>query len=598
MSGNADAITELRGDDRRWWIRWVDSYSLPHRASSMAAVSVWAQAIPDYLRDIPLHALDTREVIAARTDRKIVRLLVGMLPRLTLGAVFQDGVQIGSLPTITKTFRFQRGRAKVHHLRVAEEIDGAKYPWMQRGLTPVGRTAYELKEFSKSHCLVIEQDRDFLVIPCSEALRIFYAPITAMANTVFSGPLGKVWPQLVNPETTCRRPDGSWQVGLRRDIPDDFRLQVGAMLFDPIGRAQAKGIHRQLASAINGAHIQVGLPFEWDDLVLKVRCIRQDDWSNRYLCYRILATSWPTPDRDIHWTRDNSGDPGIVQVPTELPKPYASAGAKADIVDEAAEVKSEADPERSAVQQKFFAEGFHWINPPAFHKVEKEVSKIYDTPSYRPEDDAQNLPSSAGDPHWGQSGLGQADYAAVRRRDASARFSQVINLLGGMLREGKIDHWSILRPSVLKHYRDNLEVWGLPLPDSCRLSGKRPPGWLFIDRERKYRRTALVCSIQRSGMTLYWLEIETRSKESGYRYVLFAAIAGSECQVATELMKEASEHRGIWPSAQSLIGSTGALYIACPKHTYINQGNGSVDEESAEAELSANGIYKAFNEVM
>lgn len=84
-----DALEPFPDDDRTWWIRWVDRYSLPGGATSTRHATVLLSRFPNRLEGHDLRTIDVAELIAE--DTPTVRAIVpaGAIPRLVIGAVFR-----------------------------------------------------------------------------------------------------------------------------------------------------------------------------------------------------------------------------------------------------------------------------------------------------------------------------------------------------------------------------------------------------------------------------------------------------------------------------------------------------------------------------
>ena len=91
-----DRIKDFPQDGGLWWVRWVDNVQIPAGGTGSPSISVMLCRLDDGT------SLDRPPEIAIEGERsdvlqRVCRVLVGMIPGLTIGTVFRNGWRVGRL---------------------------------------------------------------------------------------------------------------------------------------------------------------------------------------------------------------------------------------------------------------------------------------------------------------------------------------------------------------------------------------------------------------------------------------------------------------------------------------------------------------------
>jgi hypothetical protein len=581
MPAQIDAIQEFPKDGRRWWIRWIDHYQVNFKGTATRGVSVWLWAIPDRFSGTAIHRLPTANLIAECAGSHQCTVLVGMIPRLMLGAIFQDQIQIGQLPFEIKTFRFSKKRCYNALHKASEDMVPIRKPWMKHKFSPVSTSFYALGAFSDSRCIVLHQDETTLVLPCQEVFRTLYAPERRIALAITRGIWDSEWKQVANPKWTCLLPDGSWSIVLRLGIDKRFARILANLILGDTGRRAANNIYSRFVDNPNRARIASDFPFDWEHLEIRVRCIRQTPTMEKYLAFGLEGVHWPDLSRKIWYDLDNSNTEGETITPIDKPRPFSTSQTHIEQNENPTLITSEDDPMQEAGLSNFISPGIELIGASDPERMVKEESHTYQR--FLPTVGGGELPAAASSGEEGHrdSGLSRAGYAALERVERPPRFVQVVEMLNQLIRDKQIDNWQIERPNRPGHWRGDLEVWPIPLPTAYAAENVRPPAWFYIDPSSRLRRTALVCRVTRGTVTVYWIELETRLKGEGFRYILFVCRETLAQGVISTLLNECSDCRGVWPSDDDLVAVSGAVVVQGCRHSY-NERQRSVKSDHGD----------------
>ncbi len=575
-------IDGLPCDGRLWWLRWFD-HPVWDGTTSTATVTLAVSQLPKSASPDSLPTLDA--VLASSKGRvRTVRVHTGLIPAVAIGMVFRDGEPVGVLPAEVRPFVFERGACAVDVMPI--RVAGGGTPLFGEdaddGAFAISRAAYALEGFDDCFCIRFRSsvgDREELVIPCCEVLRVLYAPHRAIALALTNGPWGETQWQVVrndpeHPTRVCE--DGTWHVSLAGGVGPEHLAVLANLVLDAAGREAA---NRVWASVITPSDVTPGrspggarppgsrpgrlrapIPFRWQTLELDVRGFRPDPCKAAWIGLSIDAFTWPPPPLgppQIDWLPWRDLRRGKAKLPSDRPKPFGgtqeTAGAgEGDGPEAGIRIVSDRDPSKGSQAVPVSAPGPEQRNAPRLVKAVKAVSYDYEGTGRRRRRKVVGE-ASTGNAVPGETGAATAQAVVRFRRPGSTRFAEVRAMLARLSDAGDIRrHW-IVQPGLQEvEQRGDVGAWRLPAPPFVK--GRRS-AWYRLDAESI--RSAMLCGIECGGSVVHWIELEMRDDESGYRSLLFTAGGGSLHDVAAALLKTAVKVSGRWPDGATLDGKEG-----------------------------------------
>lgn len=129
MSNNQEAIEAFPNDGGCWVIKWIDEFRLAHARTRSTSVVVMLQLLP-YLSSadlVKLKPTDCPDLLGKRIGNEwpkfvFAKVLIGSLPLLTIGAVFQNQVKIGELPWLLRRLSFYPGELDDEEIEVGQLV--------------------------------------------------------------------------------------------------------------------------------------------------------------------------------------------------------------------------------------------------------------------------------------------------------------------------------------------------------------------------------------------------------------------------------------------------------------------------------------------
>ncbi|MCK2127746.1 hypothetical protein MX652_13725 [Thauera aromatica] len=586
-----DRIDEFPKDGRLWWVRWVDRYHVPKGGTATPGVEVLLSPLDISLRD--LRNANPQEIAAARNPAHglapvRIPVFTGFLPRLPLGLVFLDGVEVANIP-------LESARFDIHEFSVAvrdtqDELSN-KPAWRKYPYRVINRGDYYLGDFPdarKSKAVVVESSDAVIVIPCHEIFRTMYAPHSDIAWALTAGPWEFTKTNVVAPDGTGLRDDGRWQVTLRRRIKDDFGPTLANLCNADIGKAAANGIYAGLLQNDGPGFLTAPFPFSLGRLTFQARGLWLDGEPKKFLVLQLLSMDWPSSPELVTF-RDNCAKKGEIQTPIEKDRPFASPSAitHAD-EDGIVDANSQEDPSASSAVTTFVVPAIEWRNIPKQVKEAKKESFIY---RGRPRSEAEREfeRASPGTEWMGDTDSGSGAYSSESsgRRDVSQRFEEVMKLFDRLHSTGRVESWSIIpHPRPLLHM-DEVPLWHFPVRAK---DTKQFLAFSYLHRKEQQRRGALLCELRLNRKTIYWLEIEVRSGEPGRKALLYTVSEQGLIPATNLLLESAARNRGVWPQTDELAQFPGVWTAATWRHTYVNKPKkgkgGRLNENRALATLA------------
>lgn len=556
-----DRIDEFPKDGRLWWVRWVDRYSVPHGGTATPSVEVVLSPLDATLGEV--RKVDLKGTFTATNTLRPIRLFTGYIPRLALGMVFQDGVEVACLPLQTMKIDAEAVQLATHC--VMDELP-VKPSWWTFPYRVINRRDYYLAGFLKSHTVVVTSRRLTIVLPCHEIFRTMYAADSEIALALTSGPWEMTKTRVIEPSKTGVRTDGRWQIILRAKVRNESANVLANICISEAGRAGANGIYAALLESEGPGYMKVPIPFDVTRLQMEVRGVWLHDEPRKFLALQITSMNWPIAMESTVYHRQNSGDKGVIQTPIDKLKPYAKAGGKPSpdpygIIN----TNSNEDPSATSATTNFAVPSIRWSNAPRLEKAKKMESFIY-SGACAEDGDGTLMAVSAGTEWHGVTSSGSATYAQ-ERRDPSLRFVEVVEMLERLRSVGEIDHWKHIPHPRPKLVVGDLSVWHFPTDPA---GTKKIPGFCYIGRKKRLR-SALVCEIEYKGSTIYWLEIEVGQSGGGRRSLIFAAPLPQLTECIDLLLTAVAQNRGVWPSCDALVTAASVTWAESWTHSYIGK---------------------------
>ncbi|MEP7371698.1 MAG: hypothetical protein ABI659_05655 [Nitrosospira sp.] len=625
MSSGQEKILEFPDDDAFWLVKWIDEFRIPHLGTRSASVGVILQKLP-FTKIQDLHALraeDLLQILGHRNKDQTVQVfrqkpvMPGILPLLYIGEIFHKKVKVGELPTRRARLGLLNGGQEGIELALGEPIQAPPGWKKERPHYLLNKYEYSTSTvfhmMPRSRCLIIKHGGITYVIPRMTIFKTFYACHTELAKAFCNGP----WPERLQ-DVIClsdfesglktEAVSGQWNVILQTLVPDRFAELLALYYFDPFARACAESIYSKSLQD-RGARMQepwyatAQIPFmpSTKKLSLDVRGFQLRSWykdkeeggveRQKFLVTEIAGCTWPNYIPDIGYERSNSGQKGARQTWAEGSRPYKKTPQGQPSGPDTG-VDSEHDADANSPATHMNAAEFSWLNPPRKHKLQKNSSKQYpdsDDPPPRPTPD--NKISTGGHSHQQDTnGKGEAE---ITVREPEKRFDHIYEVLQSLADKKFITSMQVYPCPIhgKRIWRGSHDCWSFT--DESRKHGYRPRrGWRLVEydaedfRNCKYR-SALVIKLEINSKPHYWIEIECRSKEGGYRSPLLSNINGDATQIIAEALEIIVEKNGInlKPPLNHILGEQGVV-AHCYKHIYESKDSAKLDIDSVKRFLS------------
>lgn len=588
MSANQENYEGFPNDGAFWAIKYIDQYQQAHLRTRSTAVNVMLQRLPE-MTITQLAALTVQECkeLLGRKDGitptfEFARVLIGELPALSIGAVFQNGIKIGELPTAQLPLCFLPGQSDADDILVRTEVEkppkwDANMP--HRTLNPSeysGVWDHNKRDihFTKSRLVVVRRRRgrhtDIFVIPRMTIFKSFYAQHSEIAKAFFADH----WPVALE-RVICLRDTTSglrteeinggaqWNIVLQTLVQDEFAALLAVLMFDSYGRICAESIYGSALQDRKGngsapwfASARIPLRAVQEALHLDLKCLELKSRFyyeagerceiRKFLVSEICGSSWPSHYPKIGSSRANGGDSGLDVVSTPLPAPFGRQPSTSKKSDRETTVSQEHDAAKNSSTTTIKGSEWNWIGtPPKTHKLQKPVSNKYEGGQLPVNDDGDRV--SLGEHTSGMDALPKAE-AKTLIRVPNERFEHIIDALRSAHESAVISQISLIRPRRPGQAtpRNGHQCWKFIDEVSLRNGSGPRNGWRVIySRSNAKRvthwRTAMIFKLKVDDAIHYWIEIECRDNES-CKSVLLTNLIGdpySILEVALDLIAEA-----------------------------------------------------------
>lgn len=541
-------------DDKLWFIKYIDQFHLGSSGSESTAVQIMLQRLPfddpRYLRQLKQEEL--QGILGTRSgfthEFRFVPKLVGELPILTIGNVYQARRKVGALKKSGRRLILRPGQAMFREICAGDSIPAPawwKFPDQHRILNLSeysGITQHRdvNVNFAKSRFLVYDRHYedgsiDTFVLPRMTIFKAFYAPHTALANAFGDGRWSaKAEALLVLNETygnlqTGIADDGhQWNVILQDGIQQEYAGLLAALYFDEYARACAEAIYGMALRDRRGdryapSYASADIPFqvrdqalilEFKSLELKPRHVHtgsgKTEPHKKFLITEICGCTWPAyfPRIGRAARSQAAADSETVQLAPPYMGSYASKQG-----DENSFLRSDMDANAGTSTTELSGEEWSWLGrEPQYVKLEKKRSQHYEAGYQWIDKDGTEI--SAGVRTNKKSALPKAELKAVVR-GSNAGLDHMFALFDTLDSKGLISKLEVVpaRTQGQQATRGRFECWKFIDDASIRshhIPPKRFSGINDIPRNSRtrYWRTALVLKFECGGQQHHWIEIE------------------------------------------------------------------------------------------
>lgn len=489
--------------------------------------------ISTYLMPLPgpgqTHFTDGR----SSTNVRHVHLPIGELPRVHLNAVLKDGVLVRQTSSLlpfekTKTRAVDCSRSNIRVFR-REDLDdrGVK-------IIPVRENWEHQASTTEQQSLFIaigsQEDPYATIIPAIEVFRFFYATSDVLAKAVIKGHFLDPNTHLWNVDKSTLNPDGGAVLWLRRLMLDADARFLARFAFDPYALEQAQQIFLFAAAQMDSSRdrlIRALPPFE-GPCTLEFRAVDLGGHvPNRVLVTRLVSCDWAPAFTHLEWDRDNDGraSPGRDKEsdpPDTKPKFYK---VPSDSKRDSSVLLSSSAPSTPSppthLREREIGERFPELAQVPAHKLPQEEAK---TPKRKQRWKSIREGEYKGSVVEGRSSSGYIgrmiieglnalpDKPSRKVDDVDATigqdgYLQVLRYLRALAEHSlcKVDFLAILDDTTLQH-STQFNVF----PEE--IDGKRK-AWLFIDKDKNFRRMVLVAEITQERQVRYIIELQDRQQK-------------------------------------------------------------------------------------
>lgn len=617
-------------DNQFWAVKHIDQFTQAHARTRTAAVRVMLQRLSiGSTNDLANMTLEATKNLLGRRETgpkpqfDFVSLLVGALPGIHVGDVYQNGQKIGELPSVVRTLELAPGQADEIEAQGGATIDPPP-GWGQMPYRVLNASEYSgiadhsLKGvyFSKSRFAYFRRERsdggtDTFVVPRTTIFKAFYANHSVLANAFCAGP----WEQKVHQAISFTKTIGGAQTGVSEDgkrwdivlqtlIQDEYAGLLGVLYFDSYGRSRANSIHTRAWQERHHdqrspwyASAEIPLQAVNEKLRLSIRCLQLRSWSNpiingpkhhKFLVTEICGSNWPSHYPIIARTRTNAGEGSAMPQPVSLPAPFRGTPPSKDGSEDTL-VRSELDAQSSSSTTVIKGSQWMWLDEgPTYQKLHKEHSLRYQGGIPGVDNDGNQV--SPGTHTSEKDALPKAEIKTVVRVP-NARFDHMHQALSALAEKNVIASLAHVQANRVgqRAMRSGFQCWAFIDDESLRRKLGPSGGFRTIydiprNRRSAHWRTALVLRFNFRQRTHHWIEIECNHSNS-FRSVLLTLDGTQSINDTIEAALNAIAHvKGI--GIEQAIRSTfhGATLTA-NAYTHRYKKDGTLREDLLQAFL-------------
>lgn len=551
-------IASFPDDQYLWVVKWIDCIRLAHLSTKTASVSILLQRLS--IRDPKLVSYLTENQLTLifspteDTQYKTIRDLVGTLPEIEIGDVFQSKTRVARLPSKSFPVLLPFAESTCESRRLSDLEPPPYQKWArQMPYRILNNFEYSLdkKQFHGSNFLVYKSPTVDYIIPKSVIFKTFYAQNRKFALAFTNGD----WPTQSETlvctkelesglKTGVDETTGEWNIVLQLKVPAELTPLIGIYLFDEHGRACASSIYSSMLKSRNNNQndawfIDAKIPFTatpQNPLRLAVQGFELRRYAGaeegkpiRVLVTKILQSSLPALPQ-INRSYVINGQQAQNKVKVDEPAPFTNH-ASIKPANQKTTVDSNIDSNPSFGTAEILSSSFSWIDPPDVRQMQKTSSKSYNKLARPNGDEEKNLNNvSSGNSTYSNTAHPEANTKTLVR-NPDKLFDQLISVLSTLKKEEKIFDYRILAP-IQKI--QGIEIGGLLcwnfLDEESRSTGRWPSkGWRMKKHAEKtdqghymlgQPRAALVIRIDYTEDKFgYWIEIEQKSTSYRSPYI-------------------------------------------------------------------------------
>lgn len=568
MPGKRYDIEEFPEGKELWLVKWIDDFRSPHLSTESTSVGVVLQqlAAKDYTELNSLRSNQLSHILGRKRDAgmptfKIPRVMVGSLPSLEIGQIYQDRIKIGQLPTSMAGIAFHQAVSTYsNEFEMGQEVPAP--PWWNKEykhkiLNPsdyIGLYGTMLN----SRCDVIKR-RDGIhlneyIIPKTVIFKAFYGMHTEIIKAFCNGPWSKTYESVIcmhdfdsGLKTESVNDGRQWNIILQTLVPDPMRFPLALLYFDDYAKRCAETIYTRRQQDTRGKpnaswYASATIPYypKYEPFRMNVKCfplplrkMTDDDASEyevrRFLVTSIVGSSWPSHLPHIGYERRNSGaTSGNKIIDTGKPPPYVMK-PEDDKGSTSTTIAATADANASAAAQTLQGGDWDWLNQPKSSKLPKNSSKRYE--GERPVKKGTEGKVSTGEHNHKKDGLGKGEVTTLTRAPEK-RFEQIIEAMEVLKAENLISSFREISPNRAwqQQSRGGRPCWSFIAEETAKLGKKTGRSWRIVDygpddaRNIVYR-CALVLELKIGDNLHYWIEVECRKgKQQGFRSPLLSNV--------------------------------------------------------------------------
>lgn len=537
-------LTHHPSDSRLWFIRWMDRFNKPHKASTSTAICCFLAPLPEQAVDpAALSPDEVAGLFAQDTELFEAHIQVGAMPNFRVGQVFRQGRRIGVLPAVD----LDLGEA------IAQGEMSAKYGadltldsviMRSSGFpikaVPTRQLHLGHRTRAGSQVLVVEDDGIEFIIPRALIFRSFYARSTFLASIFTSSNwnTAKHRALLLDKEFAGHRTErndelNTFNVVMQRGMRLEDAHQMALLHFYDYAQAQANALFNPMIKAFqdtrpgkeNSWFTNARLPLDpalgpYNGKVAGYFLKPHTDHRRTlrtFLVTSLVGTSLPNDFRQPGRILVNDGTlEGDVQV-TGGPRPYGGSPGNGGRRPDDMPI---ADTNNGSTNHESYeapGDSFEWIQAPEAIDLEKRHSKKYQGDRNR--NSPPNTENGSQGDRDGSEGSDTPVNGQVVSRQHEEHFNELARAMEAMIGQGVLRSYKELYPD------DSTRVTSIGAR-SCwnfldKLQRETAPtkrlrrGWQFLHPPGKktggLERAALVLVLTLlDGRKAFWIEIQTR----------------------------------------------------------------------------------------
>jgi len=614
-------IKEFPDGEDYWLIKWIDEFQLAHLKTRSTSVGVILQKLKakDVTELNSATTADVPSILGKDVQENIpifstLRVLVGTLPLLQIGQIYKNGILAANLPTLTEILTWSKGDEDIEVTLGQETKSPAGW---KPGLPHKILNAFEYfgllrsgANMGRSRCQVItaktDSGIDEFVIPRTTLFKAFYAQQTEIAKAFCRGPWSQRFKDVIcmsefqsGIKTKVSHEGRQWDLVLETLVPDKYLAPLALLYFDDYARKCAESIYTASLQDRAGKmhapwYASAKIPYlpKNEPFRMVTQCLPLKPWGltkstgnqyRKFLVTSITGSSWPSHLPPLGLGRRNMATTSDNQISRNEPAPYSSGRPRSN---KAVSLNSGHDARRHSSIIHVDSEDWIWLTAPKIERLTKESSNAYEGARKR-SDECDDLHASLGE-HTSQADSLTIAETVPLKREPQKRFEQIIQILHEMRDAGKVEAIRVV--SSPRRWQQTecggRSCWSFITERAAIQKRKTGKSWRILEyassgtKEHIYR-SALVLELIYGGAKHYWIEIECRKKEHGFRSVLLSNLGDEYLELIGLTIDIVAEVKGI-KLERELSHSLSEFHVevASYKHRYESQTDSNLDAVS------------------